>query len=92
MTETTVTERGQTAIPAEIRRRYHLKPHMKLAWLDTRHGLTIVPVSGDPIRTLRGLLKGRGLSAADLLADRRVERERERREDERWIRRHVRAG
>jgi AbrB family looped-hinge helix DNA binding protein len=92
MTETTVTERGQTAIPAEIRRRYNLKPRAKLVWLETRHGLTIIPVSEDPLKALRGLFKGKGLSTKDLLAERRAERERERREDERWIRQHLRAG
>lgn len=88
--ETTVTERGQTAIPAKIRRRYHLTPHTKLMWLQTRQGLTIVPVSGDPIHSLRGRFKGSNL-VGSLLAERKREREREHREDERWIRRHLRS-
>lgn len=88
--ETTVTERGQTAIPAEIRRRYNLKPHTKLMWLQTRNGLTIVPVSGEPIQALRGRFKGSNL-VRSLLEERKREREREHREDEQWIRRHLRS-
>ncbi len=88
--ETTVTERGQTAIPAAIRRRYNLKPHSKLMWLQTRNGLTIVPVSGDPIRALRGRFKGSDLVQSHL-EDRKRERERERREDEQWVRKHLRS-
>ena len=91
MTETTVTERGQTAIPAEIRRRYNLRPHSKLMWLQTRSGLTIVPVSEEPIRALRGRFKGANLVQA-LLEERKREREREHREDEQWSRRHLRSG
>lgn len=88
--ETTVTERGQTAIPAAIRRRYRLTPHTKLMWLQTRQGLTIVPVSEDPIRSLRGRFKGSNL-IRPLLEERKREREREHREDERWVRRHLRS-
>jgi AbrB family looped-hinge helix DNA binding protein len=32
--KSTVTARGQTAIPAEIRRRYNIKPNTKLEWID----------------------------------------------------------
>lgn len=88
--ETTVTQRGQTAIPAEIRRRYNLKPHSKLMWLQTRNGLTIVPVSGNPIEALRGRFKGSNLVRA-LLEERKREREHEHREDDQWVRRHLRS-
>ena len=87
--ETTVSERGQTAIPAQIRRKYHLVPHTKLTWLETREGLTIVPISKNPIESLRGRFQGKGLMKA-LLDERKKERQRERYEDERWIQRHLR--
>lgn len=88
--ETTVTERGQTAIPAEIRRRYNLKPHTKLMWLQTRNGLTIVPVSAEPIQALRGRFKGSKL-VRSLLEERKREREHEHREDDQWVRGHLRS-
>lgn len=74
--ESTVTERGQTAIPAALRRRYGLQPHMKLVWVDTGGGIRVVPVPRDPIRQFRGMFKGLGLTER-LLKDRREELERE---------------
>ena len=51
---TTVTQRGQTVIPAELRRRYHLEQGDQIEWLDTGTGLTVLPVAVDPIAALRG--------------------------------------
>lgn len=39
--QTTITERGQTAVPAAIRKRYNLKPHTKLEWIETSYGISI---------------------------------------------------
>lgn len=71
----TVTVRGQTAIPVGIRRRYNIKPKTKLEWMDDGHCISVMPVSEDPIRELKGRFKGKGLSAA-LLKSRREERSR----------------
>ena len=75
--QSTVTERGQTAIPAALRRKYGLKPHMKLMWVDTGNGIRVVPVAKDPIQAFRGIFRGLNLTR-DVLNDRREERERER--------------
>lgn len=80
--ESTVTERGQTAIPAVLRRKYGLKPHMKLVWVDTGGGIRVVPVPRNPIKAFRGMFKGLKLTEG-LLKDRREELERERREAKR---------
>ena len=71
----TVTERGQTAIPAAIRRRYNLLAHSRIEWIDDGHSLTVVPVPADPVKTLRGAYRNRKLSAA-LVAARLKERAR----------------
>ena len=76
--ESTVTERGQTAIPAVLRRKYGLKPHMKLIWVDTGAGIRVVPAPKDSIKAFRGMFKGLKLTAG-LLRDRKEERARERR-------------
>ena len=78
--ESTVTERGQTAIPAVLRRKYGLKPHMKLVWVDTGAGIRVVPVPKDPIKAFRGMFKGLKLTES-LLKDRREDLARERREN-----------
>ena len=76
--ESTITERGQTAIPAALRKKYGMKPHMKLVWVDTGGGIRVVPVSNDPVKEFRGMFKGLRLTES-LLKDRREELEREQR-------------
>jgi len=74
--ETAVTKRGQTTIPASIRKRYQIKEGDCLVWLDDGQSIKVVPVPADPIRALRG--SGRGERLLELLlATRREERERE---------------
>ena len=73
---TTVTQRGQTVIPAEIRRRYQIEEGSHIEWIDTGTGVKVVPVPVDPITALRGIGKGEGLGER-LLTERRIDRERE---------------
>ena len=73
--ESTVTIRGQTAIPVAIRRKYNIKPQMKLEWIDDGHTITVLPIPKDPIAALKGRLKGSKLLEA-LLKSRKEERER----------------
>lgn len=75
--ETTVTRRGQTNIPAAIRRRHDIKEGDRITWLDDGETIRIVPVPADPIRALRGSGRGRSLVTA-LLRQRRHDRERDR--------------
>lgn len=60
----TVTTRGQTAIPAAIRRQYNLLSRSKIEWIDDGHSIAIVPVAEDAIKTLRGKYHRYGLSNA----------------------------
>lgn len=73
---TTITQRGQTVIPAELRRRYGLEEGDQVEWLDTGTGFKVIPVPADPIRSLRGTGRGEGLLDR-LLAERRHDRTRE---------------
>jgi AbrB family looped-hinge helix DNA binding protein len=75
--ETTVTRRGQTNIPAAIRRRHDIKEGDRIAWLDDGETIRIVPLPADPVRALRGSGHGHRLLAA-LLRQRREDRERDR--------------
>lgn len=68
----TITERGQTVIPAAIRRELGLSPADRLEWVLTNDGLRVIPVKADPIEALRG--RGRGGSVQRLLADRKADR------------------
>lgn len=74
--ESTVTVRGQTAIPAAIRKKYNIKPKTKLEWIDDGQSITVLPVPDDPIKALKGKFKDVDLREA-LLKSRREERMRE---------------
>jgi AbrB family looped-hinge helix DNA binding protein len=76
--QTVVSRRGQTVIPAAIRKRYGIADGAQLVWLDDGRTIKVVPVSDDPIKALRG--RGRGKKLTELLlADRKKDRDLERR-------------
>ena len=75
MMHSTVSERGQTSIPAEIRKELNLKAKTKLSWMVDGDLIIVMPVPDDPIKAFRG--KSKGLTEA-LLKSRREERELER--------------
>jgi AbrB family looped-hinge helix DNA binding protein len=70
----TITIRGQTVIPAEIRRRFKLTPSERLEWIVEPDGIRVVPVRGDPVQALRG--QGKGGATERLLREREEERKR----------------
>ena len=74
----TISSRGQTAVPAEIRRQFNLRERSRLEWMVEGESITVLPVPADPIRSFRGSLKGKYTGEA-LLSDRRRDRLRERR-------------
>ena len=55
--KSTVTVRGQTAIPAEIRRRYNIKPNAKLEWIDDGHTIAVLRFLNILLRYSRGDLR-----------------------------------
>ena len=68
--ETTLTERGQTAVPAKIRKAFKLKVGQKLEWVEDGKVIYVLPVSENPIRAFWGSSKGSGLTQALLRARR----------------------
>lgn len=73
--ETSVTKKGQTNIPAAIRKRHHIHEGDRLVWLDDGEVIRIVPVPKDAVKALRGAGQGEGLLDR-LLQARREDRER----------------
>lgn len=71
----TITERGQTVIPAVIRRQFHMSSSDGLEWLVDAGGIRVVPVRGDPVQAFRGRGKGGGTQA--LVRDRAADRSKE---------------
>jgi len=74
--KTAVTKRGQTVIPASIRKRYHIDTDTHLVWLDDGETIRVVPVPRDPLQALRGCGRGHGLTKR-LLAEREADSKRE---------------
>jgi AbrB family looped-hinge helix DNA binding protein len=74
--QTKVSSRGQTAIPAQIRKKYGINGNSKLQWIDQGEIITVVPISEDPIKAFRGGSKNKDI-VKELLEDRKKERERD---------------
>lgn len=60
--ETTLTDRGQTAVPAHIRKQLKLKPGQKLEWVSDGQLVYVMPKLNDPIGHFRGSSKGKNLT------------------------------
>ena len=65
----TITSRGQTVIPAPIRRQFNLGPSDRLEWVVDGKQILVFPVHKDPINAFRG--RGKGGSTKRLLAERK---------------------
>ena len=73
--QSTITTRGQTVIPAAIRRQFHLSPADRLEWLLDNDVIRVVPVRANPVEAFRG--QGKGGTTARLLAARQQDLARE---------------
>ncbi len=71
----TVTKRGQTVIPAAVRRQFNITSSDRLEWIVENNSIRVVPVKKDPIDAFRG--KGRGGATARLLQERAADLESE---------------
>jgi AbrB family looped-hinge helix DNA binding protein len=71
----TITARGQTVIPAEVRRRFRLGPADRLEWIVEPQGIRVVPVRADPVEAFRG--QGKGRATQRLLDERRLDARKE---------------
>ncbi len=74
--KTTITKKGQTVIPAKIRKKYGMSEGLTIQWIDTGETITVVPIPKDRIRTLRGIARGEKL-LEKLLHERKADRDRE---------------
>jgi AbrB family looped-hinge helix DNA binding protein len=57
MTESTITSKGQTTVPAEIRALVHAKPGTRLVWSVMPDGTIIVRAKTKSILDMAGMLK-----------------------------------
>ncbi len=71
----TITNRGQTVIPAEIRRKFQLTAADRIEWIVEGNQIRVVPVRANPIEAFRG--QGVGESVNRLLEERETDRGKE---------------
>jgi AbrB family looped-hinge helix DNA binding protein len=58
---TVVSSRGQTVVPAAIRRRHHIEEGDTLLWMDDGRVITVLPLPEDAVTALRGAGRGEPL-------------------------------
>jgi bifunctional DNA-binding transcriptional regulator/antitoxin component of YhaV-PrlF toxin-antitoxin module len=68
---------GWIVIPAELRRKYLIKPGDEIGVVDYGGVLSLVPMLERPVEEARGILKGRKSLTRALLRERRRERKHE---------------
>ena len=71
MAESTITAKGQTTVPAEVRALVHAKPGTKLVWSVTPDGIIIVRAKTKTILEMAGKLKapkGKRVAVEDMNA------------------------
>ncbi len=71
----TLTARGQTVVPSEIRKKFHLTQAERLEWIIENNVLRVIPVRQNPVDEFRG--GGRGGAVARLLAERQSDEDTE---------------
>ncbi len=72
---TTVTTKGQLAIPSKLRRKYGIRKGTQVAFVEGEECLILQPLTADFVRSLRGLLRGEPSALRILLEERKREPE-----------------
>jgi AbrB family looped-hinge helix DNA binding protein len=80
------SSKGQVVIPVDIRKKLGIKPGQKVKLTLVGNKAVITPLPEDPIKALRGVLKGRPSMTKALLADRKKEMQREKKISARLLR------
>jgi len=79
MTNITISSKGWVVIPADLRKKYNLKPGKRVNVVDYGGVLAILPLMDDPIEDSTGMLEAESSLTRNLLEERSLERSRERR-------------
>ena len=78
MTVATVSAKGWIVIPAQLRRKYELKPGARVVLVDYGGVLSIIPAMDNPVEEAAGLFKDKSPLTDTLLEEHARERARER--------------
>jgi AbrB family looped-hinge helix DNA binding protein len=72
-----VSDKGWVVIPAELRKKYDLRPGVEVQVVDYGGVLALVPQLTKPVAEAAGMLKGRRSLTQALLSQRRADRRKE---------------
>ncbi|HSP07403.1 MAG TPA: AbrB/MazE/SpoVT family DNA-binding domain-containing protein [Acidobacteriota bacterium] len=72
--KTKVTQKGQTVVPAPMRKEFGIGRNSNLIWSSDGKVMTVVPVPEDPIRSMRGSTAGKDLRKALIVSRKEDER------------------
>ena len=73
-----ISNKGWVVIPADLRKKYDLKPGTQVHIVDYGGVLALLPALQDPLEQAAGMLTSEPSLAQALLAERALERQRER--------------
>ncbi len=71
-----VTTRGRIVIPARLRRKLGIKPGTKVCFIEHGGDILFQPVTKEYVRSVCGMLKDTTSATAELLIERKKDRER----------------
>jgi AbrB family looped-hinge helix DNA binding protein len=70
----TITEKGQIVIPAEIRKKLDLKKGMRVSFVEKKGQIIMQPITDDYIESLFGSAKTKGKVLKSLFKDKEYEK------------------
>jgi len=77
MEESTITSKGQIVVPARLRRRYGLKPGVKVYFIERNNEIVFQPQTNEAIRSVHGMLASDTSVTEELLRERAKDKARE---------------
>ncbi len=77
MEEATMTSKGQIVVPAKLRKRYGLKPGVKVYFIERNNEILFQPLTKETIRSAHGFLASETSVTKELLQERAKDREHE---------------
>jgi len=77
MEEATMTSKGQIVVPAKLRRRFGLKPGVKVYFIEREDEILFQPLTKEYIRSVHGMLTSKTSVTQGLLQERARDRSHE---------------
>jgi AbrB family looped-hinge helix DNA binding protein len=77
MEEATMTSKGQIVVPAKLRRRYGLKPGVKVYFIERDNEILFQPLTKEAIQSVHGMLASETSVTKELLKERARDRDQE---------------